>query len=579
MSAAVQCTPGAFRRLGKPKGAAYWFLRHALSYCISDIDNCHPFVLDSPHCPLFSRLSLSHRLALLADLAQGLLCPETPLPPDTLEHHATFLYLFSFALQQVHQELDMEADGCSDEQVEEAEGQPDAASQNVEDLGELSEDDSAEVAQQLRSAVQAAAPAMAAAEAASVQGGPAAGHLRERQAHSRDEAYRGMHRSVSLMRREDREEKKQAARAAGELRGRSDEELVSIMMSGRRCERDSAAAMAARIFMQLAPDAAAATAAMRDWYQQHLLRDRLRKAEDTPLPAGCTSFRSLLAAHVRQRFPQLSHLDKTCGGDPGLWDPLCSLRHGVGVCLELSDIEMELQHGAYNDAYSARSADVAHRLLVDRYIQHATVAFEQRWEPEMDNLHWRLLEASSPHVGGYELPFLKPYRSAQLVEHLEHARRWRSRYIRLLHSAAENPAALQAAEQLKSASSIEDFAWVPDWHKAVRRLGGYGDLSARLQAVRLVHPRHPAAATVGGRPRWLGGTPQEQVAALRKEEWNVQCDLCRKQAEVGEKFPICSRCHVCVYCSKDCQAADWPYHKADCGKLAAAWEARQAALH
>lgn len=38
-------------------------------------------------------------------------------------------------------------------------------------------------------------------------------------------------------------------------------------------------------------------------------------------------------------------------------------------------------------------------------------------------------------------------------------------------------------------SVAEDSNWVPDWHKAVRRLGGYGSMAARLQAVRLVHPR------------------------------------------------------------------------------------------
>lgn len=101
-------TPNAFRRLGKPKGATYWLIRHALSYSVDDMDNRSPDVLDSPAAPLFSRLALSHRLALLADLAQGLLLPNTPLPPDTLEHHAAFLYLFTFAYGHI--------EACEDEE-------------------------------------------------------------------------------------------------------------------------------------------------------------------------------------------------------------------------------------------------------------------------------------------------------------------------------------------------------------------------------------------------------------------------------------------------------------------------------
>ena len=90
------------------QGATYWLIRHALSYSVDDMDNRSPDVLDSPAAPLFSRLALSHRLALLADLAQGLLLPNTPLPPDTLEHHAAFLYLFTFAYGHI--------EACEDEE-------------------------------------------------------------------------------------------------------------------------------------------------------------------------------------------------------------------------------------------------------------------------------------------------------------------------------------------------------------------------------------------------------------------------------------------------------------------------------
>ncbi len=97
------------------QGATYWFIRHALSYSVHDMDNAGPYILDSHSTPLFSRLSLSHRLALLAELAEGLLVPDTPLPPDTLEHHAAFLYLYCFALHII-EGSDLDGIGLSEEE-------------------------------------------------------------------------------------------------------------------------------------------------------------------------------------------------------------------------------------------------------------------------------------------------------------------------------------------------------------------------------------------------------------------------------------------------------------------------------
>ncbi|KAL4443552.1 hypothetical protein ABPG75_011289 [Micractinium tetrahymenae] len=578
--ATAALTPNAFRRLGKPKGATYWLIRHALSYSVDEMDNRCPHIFDSPNCPLFSRLSLSHRLALLADLAQGLLCPDTPLPPDTLEHHAAFLYLFSFAFENIEgSELEMLAEDESDE--EEEEGLEAAEAYDEGDLGELSEDDSAEVAQQLRSALELAAPVMAAAAPAKEE------QRRSMKTRRNEEMHRKSVRHLMVSRKDDLEDKKLVARVAEGLRGQSDEQLVCVMMSGhQRCGRTyQDAILMAQTFISLAPNRAAAEAATCDWGRPHITRERLREARacagpqlraiaaqplpcygychgvyllllgcktpqsplsgnaplkqqawlclpphpaaDTPPPVGRTSFAALLAAHVRQRFPQLTRLDQYCESHT-TWQMLSSLKFGIGPCLELSEEEMELQYGEYHDACYYRREDVARSLLVERHVQRATEAFQQRWQPEMDILHWRLIEASCPPYGWYSAPLLKPNGYAIALQRVETARQDRSRYIQLLHGAVEDPALLEQAETLEHRLyyiEAERLSWMADWHKVVRRLGGYGSMAARLQAVRLVHPRHPTAAMVSGRPRWLGSeTPQEQVAEMWREEWNMECD-------------------------------------------------------
>ncbi|KAL4447329.1 hypothetical protein ABPG77_007362 [Micractinium sp. CCAP 211/92] len=561
------------------QGATYWFIRHALSYSVHDMDNAGPDILDSHSTPLFSRLSLSHRLALLAELAEGLLVPDTPLPPDTLEHHAAFLFLYCFALHII-EGSDLDGIGLSEEEEEDMEASEE--DEEEEDLGELGEDKSAEMAAQLRSALEAAAPAMAAAEEAAA---PAREQERRQYATlgTADEWYRKDVRFLMVSRKDDIEDKKLVASVAEGLQGLSDEALVRVMMSGQlRCGRTyPLLRKVAETVMELAPDIAAAEAALRDLTLPHITRRRMQAAADEPPPAGPITFGALLAAHVRQRLPQLSRLDRYCDSHE-TWSMLCSPRFGLGPCLELSDEEKELQFGTFHDACYHQREDVARTLLVERHVQRATQAFQQRWEPEMDVLNWRLIQASCPPTGWFTPGHMKPSGYGLALGWAEAAWEGRRQYIQLLRGASEDPALLEKAQGVKNElnfSVAEDSNWVPDWHKAVRRLGGYGSMAARLQAVRLVHPRHPSAAMVVGRPLWLGSkTPEEQVAELRRQQWNMQCSnpLCRKLAEVGTKYKLCSRCKVAFYCCEECQVEDWALHKVDCPKLAEEWAAKKA---
>ncbi len=42
------------------------------------------------------------------------------------------------------------------------------------------------------------------------------------------------------------------------------------------------------------------------------------------------------------------------------------------------------------------------------------------------------------------------------------------------------------------------------------------------------------------------------------------CRVCGKGAQ-GEKLRCCGKCKKVYYCCRDCQLADWPSHKSDCG--------------
>jgi hypothetical protein len=41
--------------------------------------------------PIFIWLSTQQRLQLVREVMEGLLCPDEPLPPETIQHYATYL--------------------------------------------------------------------------------------------------------------------------------------------------------------------------------------------------------------------------------------------------------------------------------------------------------------------------------------------------------------------------------------------------------------------------------------------------------------------------------------------------------
>jgi hypothetical protein len=56
--------------------------------------------------PIFSWLSPQQRLQLVREVMVGLLCPDEPLPPDTIQHYTTYLALVSYIRIKIEVEID-----------------------------------------------------------------------------------------------------------------------------------------------------------------------------------------------------------------------------------------------------------------------------------------------------------------------------------------------------------------------------------------------------------------------------------------------------------------------------------------
>lgn len=74
----------------------------------------------------------------------------------------------------------------------------------------------------------------------------------------------------------------------------------------------------------------------------------------------------------------------------------------------------------------------------------------------------------------------------------------------------------------------------------------------------------------------FGKKPAQGTGKLRKKPhaYMMDCAKCYKMPQGGDSFPLCKRCRRVRYCGVECQRADWPRHKVECGKKRADWWGR-----
>lgn len=87
----------------------------------------------------------------------------------------------------------------------------------------------------------------------------------------------------------------------------------------------------------------------------------------------------------------------------------------------------------------------------------------------------------------------------------------------------------------------------------------------------------PDACSSGGRDTSRGAGSSSSAGGKAKAAGAAtgvrQCWACGKQAGPDQTLHKCSGCRRALYCTKDCQAAGWKVHKAECRK----WAAQRAA--
>ena len=100
---------GAKRRLFKA-AVATLHEKNSDPMQLMSVDDEYPFCGE--------RLSPQHRVHILRELAEGLLCAHTPLPPDTPIHASAFLHVLSVACAEIECEIDCAAEDEMEERGE-----------------------------------------------------------------------------------------------------------------------------------------------------------------------------------------------------------------------------------------------------------------------------------------------------------------------------------------------------------------------------------------------------------------------------------------------------------------------------
>jgi hypothetical protein len=89
---------------------ARMFAQGCLHYSCMAEDGCN----DTPdQHPIFSWLSPQQRLQLVREVCTGLLCPDEPLPPETIQHYTTYRALVA----TISMDIEIEIDSCEDHEV------------------------------------------------------------------------------------------------------------------------------------------------------------------------------------------------------------------------------------------------------------------------------------------------------------------------------------------------------------------------------------------------------------------------------------------------------------------------------
>ena len=526
--------------------------------------------------PLYSRLSPHQRLELVAEVAEGVLCDSTPLPPETPEHHSAFLAVYE-AVRVAGIDVEIDSEGMTMEY--DAEGS----------LSEASEDDSdGEVPEVITPWHERRAGSVG------LRGQELQDHLRKS---SEDMVASG----TRVMQEEQLQANKSRA-----LRKRSKETTADVVREAVK-EMDHAhanpvesreaaldymrrsAEMVQRVFympsmfptLELMPRSAAKRAARLPdqiktyracptaFYWRRLLWemfaeqcDDARKRHsgiEAHLAVECTECRRPLWEHLYNQFFQKAlHLDKE---------------------------EDVLVRGSFEDNGGPRS-----KYLHD-YVKSCAKDFNSTWLAARTVRAERVLIILGIDDTWRNLASLAPDNRADCK------RMWTlalqgNELLQSLPPKGPPGSNDDTWKLMKSIDTFKRLGWLHFWHEALARdRCGYGCLEARLEALQNAAAAESSAGVTAISPTefcdnevpYVEGdiepngqlqlvTPSSWMQSKLQGERHGLCSHCGASPRecADSKLSLCAGCGLVAYCSKGCQRAAWKAgHKAECKRFQA----------
>jgi hypothetical protein len=471
---------------------------------------------------LLEMVTPHHRVQLVAEVAVGLLVPSQPLPPDTVLHHATFFNIMYTSLITA-MEIEIDATPREDEMMDQAgDGYP-----TPSDLGDTPEE----------------------------------------RRHNLAETHAEMASSgAAFMKKEKREAKleKKAARKNG-LRDADDELLHSMHATGaaealNAYDKEAELNRFTEQFNKLSS-------------QGDVLRPRdLVDTEAVPWHQDYRAhYSNLTIERSLQHGQPCALLPEVGENDMGIW--LTGMRIGYANGLLHVPEEDDLIQDRGMDSLAGK---LARRVLLERTVCTAQKLFEDAWTAEQQEFSTRcIMVLSSCGVSArHGFSRLMPQSADQQSQPTC------TEMLEMLQSGSESK--MPPWERNHTIRDLDKMAWTDDYHASLRAKGdgteGYGRFDDVYEVVSQVgrlkfNPSIQRFVLYGNAPSPVEASGhfldhpsiwRKKMAEANREHW---CDMCHKTGPKNA-FKACSRCKTRLYCSPQCQKADWKKsHKKYCESM------------
>jgi len=577
-----------FAALGKLRGAhrALWRVG-CLSLVDSFADDVHDHSIDQSELPLFDMLSPHHRARLLREVAVGLLCEETPLPPDTPWHYAAYYAPMHFAaLVQLDYEVELEGCGdcmSDDEPEEEVASVPGGQSAPAEGAASGTGGESA-------------APAKAAPPCIFGPGGY--------------EQYQVEEDARNLASRAKAKHDKHTDRAREVKLTAADVDLADVPSEARR-DKTLMQRVVQRGHERMLSGGSLEDPAYR--------RRQERVAQKYPF---VFQWRRLVHAMVQERCalslqdPRMLVLGSSAAQSyQKMWriaipHPMdCPDREARDwkdvYCLLYMTLhawpggQRSRLWGAFLFGRLDRSRDAVRYDLIASQVKKAAKAFARQWRREDSVLDVRVLAVLVERGDPIHREHWTYMTDAGQI--LDASEQHHSERAFQLAQMSDDAFAALVDEDWKMLYRLRTWSWARQWHALVGRDDrGYSSVDARVDAVlhlgaesrRFMFPVDEnglcaarAECSSGDLHLWGVLCEHDVVWGDCPSSWSVvdflignpfggwgggRCDVCNAKAAAGSKLMTCSGCCVTKYCSKECQRAGWKSgHKQMCKVLKA----------